>query len=211
LNNKFIAKYTSIYNKVCFPYTRATDKNKCIFVHIPKAAGTSIRRVIGEPLRGRRHLPWWVYQQASPSKFNEYFKFAFVRDPAARAFSGFNYLRSGGNGTTDTEISELLSRFNTFDQFVAECLSSTLMIQHQIFRPQHTYLCNWKGELMVDYLGRFESIDTDFKEIARRLNLETHNPLPIINRSEASAKSISPNTKDILRQIYKADYEILGY
>ena len=64
--------------------------NRCIFIHIPKVAGTSILRALGAPERPRVHLAWYVYYHANKNRFEKYFKFAFVRNPWGRAHPTYN-------------------------------------------------------------------------------------------------------------------------
>ena len=64
------------------PYSlQPFDRLRCIFVHIPKAAGVSVcRGLFGGLAGGHAHIG--VYQLAfSHLEFSSYFKFAFVRNP----------------------------------------------------------------------------------------------------------------------------------
>ena len=80
-----------------FPYRKHFDRNKCIFIHIPKAAGTSVLAALGKKSeKGRDHVSWQTYKKADSKKFNNYFKFSFVRNPYDRAFSAYHYILKGG-------------------------------------------------------------------------------------------------------------------
>jgi len=206
-----LLKGRSIYREALFPYTPASLKGKFIFVHIPKAAGTAVRVALGEPMTGRQHLPWWVYQQASPKRFQKYYKFAFVRDPLDRAFSGYKYLKSGGNKMGDLAVAEYLERYKSFGEFVYCELVNGSMINHPIFRPQHWYLCDWNGEVRVDYVGRFESISSGFENVAGRLGLEGFKGLPVVNKSKSSTENIGIEGIDLISKLYRNDYTIFDY
>src|SRR5690606_5604648 len=208
---KAFSKGRSLYRAALFPYTAASLKRKVIFVHIPKAAGTAVRVALGEPVMGRQHLPWWVYQQASPKRFQEYYKFAFVRDPLDRAFSGYNYLKSGGNKMGDLAVAEYLERYESFGEFIECELINGSMINHPIFRPQHWYLCDWSGEIRVDYVGRFESISSDIERIAESLSLKDFKGLPVVNKSKDSYESIGLEAAKLISEVYRKDYEIFEY
>ena len=76
-----------------------SDKHKCIFIHVPKAAGSSVetseifedqRIKTGEYVGG--HTTALEYRETYPGKFKNYFKFAFVRNPYSRLVSAFSYL-----------------------------------------------------------------------------------------------------------------------
>mgnify|MGYP000468094886 CR=1 FL=1 len=195
-----------------FPYERYMRKNRCVFIHVPKAAGTSVRRTLGAPERGRRHLPWYVYYSASPERFNRYFKFAVVREPAERILSGYLYLREGGNGREDLDIAEYVRSFDSFYSFVVSGLAASPVLHHPLFRSQASYLCDWRGDIQVDFLGRCETISEDFKILSKRI--PAMRPLSVSNRSSDTVGSLDRlGTKErkVLLDLYHVDYEVLGY
>ncbi len=208
---RILFKARSAYRQAIFPYTPVGLKRKVIFVHIPKAAGTAVRIALGEPEAGRQHLPWWVYQQASPKKFEEFYKFAFVRHPLDRALSGYWYLKSGGNRMGDLSVANYLQKYRSFDEFVDGEFLNGHMIYHPIFRPQSWYLCDWKGDVRVDYVGKFESIDADFNNVARELGLKKFTGLPVINKSSVNPEKIAVSTKNIIADLYKDDFDVFEY
>ncbi len=55
-----------------FPYRRYARKKRCIYVHIPKTAGTSILNYLGY-YGGRDHCTYREFLKASPSRFSKYF------------------------------------------------------------------------------------------------------------------------------------------
>ena len=74
---------------------RGFDREKAIFVHIPKAAGTSIAlSIFGELPYHYKAIDYIVF--FGRKTFNQYFKFAFVRNPWDRVYSAYTYLRKGG-------------------------------------------------------------------------------------------------------------------
>lgn len=67
------------------------DEYKTIFVHIPKNAGTSIRRHFGN--LSTYHETIYDLKDVFPDKYNSYKKFAIVRNPYDRMVSWFFYLQ----------------------------------------------------------------------------------------------------------------------
>ena len=64
---------------------------KCIFVEVPKTGTTSISSIIGKP--AKPHLTIVEIQnQVTKQQIDEYFKFAFVRNPWDRALSLYRYI-----------------------------------------------------------------------------------------------------------------------
>src|SRR5947208_3465937 len=98
-------------------YAGYPNRHRCIFIHIPKTAGSSIAlSLFGEQLE---HITYRDYQIANPRKFDRYFKFAFVRNPWDRVVSSYFFLR---NGTMDegnrAEAERLLAGYSDFGSFV---------------------------------------------------------------------------------------------
>lgn len=208
---RIYSKAYSIYRQALFPYTPASLRRKVIFIHIPKAAGTSVRLALGEPKTGRQHLPWWVYYQASTKRFNKFFKFAFVRNPLDRAVSGYNYLKSGGNQMEDLLVAQQIEKYQSFGEFVSSELVAGSMIYHPVFRPQCWYLCDWKGEIQVDYVGKFESINKDFQSIVDRLGITDFDGLKVENKSKNNVTCVDKSTKTKIYNLYSEDYKLFGY
>ncbi|MBA6412293.1 sulfotransferase family 2 domain-containing protein [Parahaliea sp. F7430] len=208
--NKINAKLNDAYqNKIIYPFTKASNSKRFIFIHIPKAAGTSIRYALGEPEAGRKHLPWWVYKTANPNKYNKYYKFSFIRNPVDRLVSGYTYLRNGGNKQADDMlVANYLRKYKNFESFVEQEILSGFMTNHHIFRPQSWYLCDWSGDIKVDFLGSYENIDEDFKFVADKLGIKS--VLPHVNKSIAKLESsFSEDTIGIIEKVYYQDYILI--
>lgn len=193
------------------------DDNRCIFVHIPKAAGMSICRSLFGNLAGG-HAPLADYQIIfSREEYQGYFKFSFVRNPWDRVFSAYNFLKSGGANEFDRQWAHYIARYETFDDFIRRGLRTPRMRRKLHFLPQGRFLnVPFNPEDSVDFLGYFENIQQDFETIKRRLNLP-HNPvLKHVNRTEATQKQdyrdfYTDETREIVRRFYQQDIEQLGY
>jgi hypothetical protein len=163
-----------------FPYRKHITKNRAIFIHIPKCAGTSVLKALGKRAGGREHLPWYVYAGASPNQYKQYFKFSFVRNPWSRVYSAYSYFARGGNQSGDLLMLKRMKRYNSFEDFLLTGLGEGELSSHVFFQSQSSFLVNGDGELAVDFLGRFENIADDFRAIAEKLNLPSKE-LPALN------------------------------
>jgi hypothetical protein len=168
-----------------------SHKHRCVFIHIPKTAGQSVEKVfldlhgldwedraplllrqnsnpeMGPPRLAHLKAADYVrYQYLSQSLFDSYFKFSFVRNPWTRIVSAYQYLGYEG----------LIS----FKSFV-DLLPGFLAEGDDFLCPQTDYLfC--KGELRVDFVGRFENLQKDFDHVCRTLQLGSIE-LPHVNRT----------------------------
>lgn len=193
------------------------DDYRCIFVHIPKAAGMSICRSLFGNLAGG-HATLADYQIIfSRQEFNDYFKFTFVRNPWDRVFSAYSFLKKGGATEYDREWAPKLARYETFVDFVKNGLHTPCMVKKLHFRPQHWFLdvpCN--PDVSVDFIGYFENIQQDFEFIKRRLRLD-HDPVlkhenPTSRETNLDYRDFyTDETRDIVGQFYREDIERYGY
>lgn len=198
------------FREMQFPYKPYMNKHKCIFIHIPKTAGSSIITALSGGVSRRQHLPWYIFQKANPEKYEKYYKFAFVRHPVERAISAYNYLSRGGNEKNDIIIKQKLVKYRDFNDFVINGLSNGYFRNHPMFLPQSDFIVRFDQELAVDFLGKFEEIDESFAEIARKLNIDIK--LPKINMSNKRADiKIEEKALSILNLIYAQDFVNLYY
>ncbi|MCI5144356.1 MAG: chondroitin 4-O-sulfotransferase [Candidatus Electrothrix sp. AR3] len=171
--NELIRKIKGLYNEQQFPYRRYHKKKRCIFIHIPKVAGTSILEMLSEKKSIRRdHLPWYIYYMANRYYFNSAFKFAFVRNPWDRTLSAYCYLRAGGNRHCDMAMARIISKFNSFDDFVIKGLGEGNFRNHLLFIPQSEFVINGNGKLAIDFLGKYENLKHDYAFVAKQLKIK---------------------------------------
>lgn len=197
-----------------FPFEACQRRRGCLFIHVPKVAGTAVLEALGKRSGGRHHLPWYVYRAADPLFFDRAFKFAFVRDPWDRAYSAWAYLAAGGNLRDDRVAGAMILSYGDFDSFVVDGLGAGAFRNHPLFLPQSEFILGTDGRLMVDFLGRYETLPNDFALVSKRLGLRkplTHaNPGPE-NRSSYRDKYATQSAVDTIRTIYRQDVTVLGY
>jgi hypothetical protein len=108
----------------------------------------------------------------------------------------------------------ILSRATNFQEFLENCDEE--VIDHDgkkwIYRNQIDYLTDPFGRIMLDFVGRFETIKTDF-ELATRRALGRTPILPHENVSlhDHYSKYYSPRLAEKVRQRFQKDIETFGY
>ena len=191
-------------------YHSGLDSSRSIFIHVPKTGGTSI----GEALYGYAagHHTCAEFRDSNPNKFHLYFKFSFVRNPWDRLVSAYFHLKSeSGVPINVAWFRDNLSKYRDFEHFVHEGLSSPNVSSWVHFRPQVDFITDSVGKVLVDFVGHFEDIQIDFSHVAQRVGIR--NSLPWANKSchEHYISYYSDDTREIVRQFYQKDVEVLGY
>ncbi len=203
-----VARGESQVFRPCFQET------KSIFIHIPKAAGTSIARAIYGMNVGHRRASDYI--RVSRKEFFSYYRFSFVRNPWDRAISAYNFAKQGGtdlvqplpNPVYKTEV------FSSFDRFVREWLPyADLSKEDVVFAPQYEYIYDTKGNLLVDYIGKIEELEQGLDVLRQALKrpIDIKN-LNRSNREDAHYRdSYTQETAAIVAEIYKKDIELFNY
>lgn len=203
-----------------------SKSRRLLFIHIYKNAGTSITEALlpfAAPKMQRRlfnlceryNLPnTYLDPQPYPihisapelievmgaKQFNSYYSFAFVRNPWDWQVSLYNYML----GSPDHYQYELIQSFESFDQYLEwRCCDDV--------RFQKDFIYSADGELLVDFVGRFENIDADFQQVCSRIGIET--TLPRLNVSNATPyrQFYNERTIELVRQVFEPDIALFGY
>lgn len=195
--------------------------HRCVFVHIPKTAGQSIEHVFLNllGLTWKQRAPLLLRYNANPElgpprlahlraadyvrlghmselQFTDYFRFSFVRNPWDRAVSFYKYI---GRPTE-----------HSFRQFAVEVLPNDLWnTMYWFVRPQTEYLYD-EGRLMVDFVGRFETLQSDFREVCDRLDLPATD-LPFVNLSDSTREKLATSGRRLLKALDPSSPAFLNF
>jgi len=196
---------------------------KCIFIHIPRTAGSSIERALIND-------DWWTVESktkhliASQAKkiyseyWNDYFKFSFVRDPYSRMLSmtTFDKIRKMYYGDT-VSFTGIIT-----DQHINEykkLFGHLILIEHdyrfykrkEVENETHRENCVY-GNILdepIDYIGKFETLEEDFKNLCNTLGLRekelgkfSHSP---------HEHSLSVEAKSLVSELYDKDFLTYNY
>ncbi|MEM7195142.1 MAG: sulfotransferase family 2 domain-containing protein [Pseudomonadota bacterium] len=158
--------------------------HKFIFIHIPKTGGTSVEEaLLDESCECTKDL-WDPRIKTTPLNhltLNEmiehdfvdvktaasYFKFCFVRNPWARAVSEVNSRHVRYKGDTVQEQLRTINAISSYGNHI---------------RPQVDFIDN-RFDLEMDYIGRYETLVSDFQTVCERLDMELPVALPHRNAS----------------------------
>lgn len=193
-------------------YQPCFDRHRALFIHVPKSAGRSVVRGLFD-VKSVEHAPASWYQQLDAGRFEQYFKFTFVRNPWDRAVSAYTYLRNGGSPASveDSQWADFVSGFSSFDAFICEWLSAENAMRNALFTPQVVFLKDIFGCIDMDFVGRFENLQADFDRVAEQLGIDARLPHLNRSRSEDFRSFYTPASRDRVADVYAEDINAFGY
>lgn len=203
-------------------------RQKFIFIHVYKVAGTSVLNALENstypayiPERTRPAItrfarrfnlspsfPLRMHSKAKDAKFNlpsdvydNYFKFAFVRNPWDWQVSLYEYARQYENHPQR----KLMQSFKDFDDYLDWRVSQEKTLQKE-------FVTDDEGNVIVDYIGRFERLEDDFAEICKKAGIEASLPQFNKTRSRQSyTQYYSDRTRQLIEDNFREDIEFFNY
>ncbi len=199
---------------------RKYRKAGIVFIHIPKAAGTSVCESL---YRGRvGHFTLAEMRQSDNRRNNQFPNtagidglptFSVVRDPLARLYSSYRYARDGGGskGSINPDPAYRSSAFRSFSAFLSEWLiEQDLTSLDRVFWPQSRFVED-SSTGTVDFIGKVE----DMAEVERWLRNTVSDSLeiPHLNRShrQQDTQPVEESDRRIVKELYQEDYEAFDY
>ena len=210
------------------------NNNKFLFIHIPKTGGstiknslicensnnqyTSLRQVIeksqpeklitidNEDRIINTHNS--IYQISRSVRIDNYFKFAFVRNPWDRIVSHYHYLVQ----YWDLSKSHPL----TFMDWVLNSKSKKgrSFLDSRFARiTQFSFVSDGRTkELLLDFVGKFENLQQDFDKVCKIIDIPSQK-LNTINtsRHEHYTEYYNEDTKNIIGHHFRKDVKHFGY
>ncbi len=113
------------------------------------------------------------YKHVTSEEFNAYFKFSFVRNPWARLVSEYKYRKH-------------FQKFSFADFVYKHLPEPSMKDRYRHILPQYDFLFDAGGNRLVDYVGRFETLQQDFNSICSRLGI-AETPLDHVGPSKRTS------------------------
>lgn len=204
------------------------------WIEVPKVACSSIKialaGVLGVDLEsagGNPHLAEFPEPPPvgrGPALYPGLFSFAFVRDPWDRLvscyrdkilgeapdFTSFHPTRGVAYCLAGMDVFRAGMSFDEFVDAVA-AVGDDEADEH--FRSQHTFVTNASGGIGVDFIGRFETLDNDFRHVCDTIGLP---PLSLprvqaVRTPRPWHAYHTPRTRGIVANRFREDIELFGY
>jgi len=161
--------------------------NRFLFIHIQKTAGSSLSQLLKENVadlssfRGTHDHALWA-KSAGGFIWEDYYKFAFVRNPWDRLVSWYMMITQHSQRLLLEQPGyehNLLWRYvlenaDSFESFIHNCTACIDDVDGRksfVFN-QLDYLTDEAGNCIVDFIGRFETFSADTLKLCDALGLD---------------------------------------
>ncbi|MDH5380594.1 MAG: sulfotransferase family protein [Cyclobacteriaceae bacterium] len=179
-----------------------------MFIHIPKSAGVSVYGAIYN-IDSLGHIPLFEYEKRFC--LSGLYKFTFVRSPVQRLISAYNYLKLGGRqANIDLKYQKILKPCNSLNEFVDSWLAKEEIMKMEHFKSQSSYLKNSKGEIDMDFIGKYEKLE---KDIARLVDLTGVDikKIQLVNDTKYFDSDFDKSLISKIQEYYAEDYTNFNY
>ncbi len=184
---------------------RARYMDNFAFVHINKTGGSSIEKALRLPFR--HHTAIELRDALGEARWCRRFKFAFVRNPWDKVASHYFYrvkTNQTGLGVDSLEFNEWVIRaYGEHDPRYYD--------KPKMFMPQVNWIVDENRRFMIDFLGRFEQLQEDFRLICRQLGIHADLPHEKASANRDYRRVYTATTTDVVARWFSADIAAFGY
>lgn len=138
----------------------------------------------------------------TPQVFNDYFKFAFVRNPWDWQVSLYKYAMKKRNHHQRKKVLSL-GNFESYLKWATRDINNITLQRDFIYE---------KDTNMMDFVGKFENLQNDYDIICEQIGLKK-SKLKHLNKTNRKdyREYYTPETKDLVFKYYKKDIELFEY
>jgi hypothetical protein len=157
---------------------------------------------VGKPKVSIKNFRTSLFPELTKSQYDSYYKFSFVRNSWARMFSWYANIMKDEVLRNSYGIEGL---DYSYEQFLKE------KIDHNTF-SQLYFLTDRKGNIPMDFIGRFENLQADFDIVCNRLNIADPTlPKLLVRNYGHYTNNYTQKTKDMIYTLYKDEIDYFGF
>jgi chondroitin 4-sulfotransferase 11 len=199
------------------------DKEKFIFIHIPKNSGSSMTESLQKTYEDTKllmfcereginigidkmHLYYEVIDQFIPKNIlDKYVKFCIVRNPYDKLYSAWNFIkeRHGYNEVND------FVKYKLDENFIygKEIIPGDARVH---YRPQFTFVYDENNNKFSDFIIRYENLNEDISKLNKKYNLN----ISLYDNGNTQKNYINFFNVESIKKInnlYKKDFILFNY
>ena len=143
---------------------------------------------------------------------DNYFKFCFVRNPWDLMVSSYNWwIRDPKGQPRKRKIQNIIMQMSFGDFIKSEYSNQVNEVKH-LGMGQHYSFTDDDGNILVDFIGRFENLQEDFNIVCDKIGIPRQQ-LPHANKTKHKhyTEYYDEETKQIVAEKYAKDIEYFNY
>ena len=212
------------------------EKEKFIFLHIPKTGGTSIEDfVIPKKWETTNNLRHYNIRRMGLTKkeCDEYTIFSVIRNPFDRIVSTYKHflVSEYGGAESNYPFYEYVRNIDRYFEGELKVNTDTVENSHMLYRAtdakgrvvldsQHVETTSWwtrtlDGKTADCKFLRFEQLNNDWNDFKHKIDIRSPDTLEKLNMSVKTRSYVNYyqllETRDIIQYHYKTDIEKFGY
>jgi len=201
-----------------------SHKHKFLFIHIYKTAGTSITHALipfcSSKLKFNLHRvlrkvhintfnpsPFTKHigaeklrQNIGVETYNNYFSFSFIRNPWDWQVSLYYFMVAH----PEHPQHKLMKELGSFESYIHWRYKKGMLSQKR-------QLSDSSGDIIVDFIGRFESLNDDFSTVCEKIGIIASLPHIHKRRGMPYQNYYTEETKEIVSELCREDIEYFNY
>ena len=138
------------------------------------------------------------------------FIFAFMRNPFSRLVSAYSYLNMPWAHIADIEDrKKYIDAYTDFRDFVIRGIGGGDALVQRHCRPQVLWISDGAGNIVTDFLGRFETLQEDFDKVCGKVGWDVTLLKPFnVSEHKPYQEYYDTETESIVRKVYAKDFEV---
>jgi hypothetical protein len=180
--------------------------HNCIFIHVPKTGGTSIKQALGYNSIIGHKTAMLVRQGVGEEYWNNTFKFSIVRNPWDRTVSWYEYFKGWVDNIAFREwlLGKDMSNHWNSDWHHPDQPNDPFL--------QLNFMCDLDDNIIIDFIGKYENLNEDVEFAFNKINFPIR-PLNHVNKTirKPYQEYYDEETKQFIAEKCKKDIELFGY
>lgn len=100
---------------------------------------------------------------------------------------------------------------NPWDRFISLRFHKQQPQPQDHLKSQHEFICDGQGNILVDFVGRFETLEADWQHVCRTLGIIESLPYIRKGNHDNYMSYYTPELWNEIAEKYQRDIEIFGY
>jgi len=183
-------------------------QNNLIFISIPKTGTISVRKSLGLNSSYNHMTCRYIKKKIGDEKWDNCFKFTFIRNPYDRLVSWYFFHR-------DIQNIDLYQKYH-FKSWIMDDCPNHWTKASGTHNPDPFNLCNYlldeNDNIMVDFVGRVENINKDFNKLTQAIGVPKKKLVHVNKSRRKGYKSYyDKESRGYVKKLFAKDFEIFKY